>query len=215
MIGRIIGLLRHPRASWRTFWVNRLRQNTVKNGGTLNIRPFTVVDIDDSARIEISGFCDFGFKKYRGSRLETSLWMAPGASFSVGRCEIYHGSDLQIFKDAHLKIGSKVIMNRGTQIICQDEICIGDDCLISRDVVIRDNDGGHRILVDGYKKTSPVRIGSHVWIGQGALILKGAQIGDGAVIGAGAVVTGRVKAGSLVMPDPSRTFAKDIEWARR
>lgn len=181
--------------------------------GRFFVRPYSVIDIDRSAVLEIIGFCDFGFKKYRGSRLETSLWMAQGAEFRVGFSEIYHGTDIQIFKNAVCTIGNHVTMNRGAQIICQENISIGEDCLISRDVVIRDNDGGHSILVDGYKKSAPVKIGNHVWIGQGAMILKGAQIGDGAIIGAGAVVTGRVKAGALVMPDPSRVFAKDIEWA--
>ena len=121
---------------------------------------------------------------------------------------IYHGCDIQLFKGAELEIGAPCVMNNGVEIICMDRISIGSNCLISRGVVIRDNDGGHQVLIDGYKATAPVEIGNHVWIGQGAMILKGSKIGDNAIIGAGAIVQGRVKAGSLVMADPSRTFAK-------
>ncbi|WP_169730558.1 acyltransferase [Xylanibacter oryzae] len=124
---------------------------------------------------------------------------------------IFSGCDIQVFANAHLSIG-KCSMNRNVQILCMNEITIGDGCLISRDVVIRDNDGGHSILSDSYKKTSPVHIGNHVWIGQGAIIMKGVTIGDGAIIGAKSFVATNVKPNSLVMCDPSRTFAKDQEW---
>jgi acetyltransferase-like isoleucine patch superfamily enzyme len=93
-----------------------------------------------------------------------------------------------------------------------DNITIGNDVIIARDVVIRDNDGGHEILAEGYKKTAPVTIGNHVWIGQGAMIMKGVTIGDGAIIGAGAWVAKDVKPKTLVLADPARAVQKDIEW---
>ena len=52
-------------------------------------------------------------------------------------------------------------------------------------------------------------------LARGAMILKGSKIGDNAIIGAGTIVQGRVKAGSLVMADPSRTFAKNINWSHQ
>ena len=221
MIGRLFYLVRDtilsPCAMFRSARVNLLRSNTVrKPGGYIYFRSYSIADVHPSAKIHVEGHSNYGFKKYRGSRLETSPWMDAGAEFHIGGAgrgvSVYHGCDIQIFKNAVLKIEGPSILNRGAQIICQDSISIGQGCLISRDVVIRDNDGGHTVLVDGYKKTAPVTIGNHVWIGQGALILKGSVIGDGAIIGAGAIVAGRVKANSLVMADPSRTFAKDIKW---
>ena len=86
--------------------------------------------------------------------------------------------------------------------------------IFSRDVVIRDNDGGHEIMIEGYKKTAPVIIGNHVWIGQGAMIMKGVTIGDGAIIGAHAVVTKNVDPYSIVVGNPAKTikyrFSEDI-----
>ncbi|MDO4319838.1 MAG: acyltransferase [Bacteroidales bacterium] len=209
--------LLNPCALLRTLRVNMLRRNTVRRpGACLLCTPYSVVDVHRSAVVDLRAHVTLGFKKYRGSRIETSLWMDDGARLTIGsgtgRNAIYHGCDIQIFKSASLEIGSDTVINRNAQIICQDSISIGDGCLISRDVVIRDNDGGHKINVDGYQPAVPVTIGNHVWIGQGAMILKGARIGDGAIIGAGAIVTGRVKANALVMADPSRTFAKDISW---
>lgn len=209
--------LLNPCALLRTLRVNLLRRNTLRRpGARMMCTPYSIVDARPSAVIDLRSLVTFGLKKYRHSRLETSLWMADDsrlvAGSGTGRIVIYHGCDIQIFRSASLEIGSGTVVNRNAQIICQDSITIGDGCLISRDVVIRDNDGGHKINVDGYQTAAPVTIGNHVWIGQGAMILKGARIGDGAIIGAGAIVTGRVKANALVMADPSRTFAKDITW---
>ena len=213
----IKGTYIYPFPLMRTACVNLFRKNSIRSRkDIIFFTSYSIADIHTSSKLFISGKSIFGFKKYKGSRLETSLWMDENSRFDIG-CEhdgiqIYHGCDIQIFRNAKLSIGGGTIMNRAVQIICQDDISIGKGCLISRDVVIRDNDGGHTIVLDGYKKTLPVHIGNHVWIGQGAIILKGTLIGDGAIIGAGAVVSGRVKANSLVMADPSRTFAKDIKW---
>ncbi len=194
--------------------LNFLRKNTQRVQRDNYIVPtlYSVFDLHTTARLNIGGTLIVGLKKYNGSRLETSIWMDKEASMSSDGGSIYHGCDIQIFNKAALHLGKGIIMNRGVQIICQEEITIGDGCLISRDVVIRDNDGGHNILTEGYKKSSPVHIGNHVWIGQGATILKGVTIGEGAIIGAGSIVMTNVKPKAMVMADPARTFAKDIEW---
>ena len=207
----------NPGPLYRTIKYNFLRKNTerVDKKSVFFHTSFSIFDLHKTAKLIIEGSSTLGYKRYKHSALETSLVMGENSTLEIGSkaggCNIYHGCDIQIFKNAKLKIG-KCAINRGAQIICQDSITIGDDCMISRDVVIRDNDGGHKILIDNYKPTAPVIIGNHVWIGQGAIIMKGVKIGDGAIIGAGAFVATNVKANALVMPDPSRTFAKDVNW---
>ncbi len=198
----------------RNIYYNFLRFNTSRYSAKslLMLTAYSIVDIHRTAKLNLHGSVLFGFKKYKGSKLETSLWMDRGSSLDIDSSAIYHGCDIQIFKNAKVSIGKGCGMNRGAQIICQNKVTIGEGCLISRGVVIRDNDGGHEILVDKYKKDAPVHIGNHVWIGQNAIILKGVEIGDGAIIGAGAIVVTNVKPKAMVMPDPSRTFAKDVEW---
>jgi acetyltransferase-like isoleucine patch superfamily enzyme len=95
-----------------------------------------------------------------------------------------------------------------------DSISLGDDVGLARDVVIRDNDGGHKISLPGYKDAKPIKIGNHVRIGQGAIIMKGSNIGDGSIIGAHAVVMGKIKPGSLVMGEPTSTLRRKISWER-
>lgn len=202
----------HPVLLCRNWWLNFCRKNTCQEGkSALLLEPYSVVDAHESAQIHVIGRPVFGYNKYKGSRLETSLWMDENAIFEINNTHIYHGCDIQIFRGGKLSMAANV-MNRGAQIICQEEITIGEGCLISRDVIIRDNEGGHSIKTDGYKNTAPVHIEDNVWIGQGAMIMKGVTIGEGSVIGAGAIVMTNVKPHSLVMPDASRTFMKDIIW---
>jgi len=146
--------------------------------------------------------------------MESRLAVEGNGSLTIesGHVSIYYGSDILVFKGANLTFKGRVVINQRVQIICMDNISIGDDVMIARDVVIRDNDGGHNILTEGYKKTAPVTIGNHVWIGQGAMIMKGVTIGDGAIISAGAWVVTNVKPNALVMGDPARTFQKNVEW---
>jgi acetyltransferase-like isoleucine patch superfamily enzyme len=53
--------------------------------------------------------------------------------------------------------------------------------------------------------TSPVTIGSDVFIGGRSIILKGVQIGQGAVIGAGSIVTKDVPEWNIVAGNPARS----------
>lgn len=206
-----------PKAYIQFLWVNFLRKKTQSNLLSVNLffpARYAVLDIHKSARVSLRGVLLLGYKRIKGSRLETRLAVEKNGSLVVenGFASVYYGSDILVFRDAILTFKGKVTINQNVQIICMNSIRIGEDVMISRDVVIRDNDGGHEILSEGYKKTAPVIIGNHVWIGQGAMIMKGVTIGDGAIISSGAWVTTNVKPNALVMGDPARTIQKNVEW---
>jgi acetyltransferase-like isoleucine patch superfamily enzyme/coenzyme F420-reducing hydrogenase beta subunit len=170
-------------------------------------------DIHKTAKIILDGRCRFGIKKNRKSKLESALLLEKNSELHIGNSvTITAGADIQVFKNAKLHIGNNVMMNRNIQIICMESIAIGNDVGLARDVVIRDNDGGHKISLPGYKDAKPIKIGNHVRIGQGAIVMKGADIGDGAIIGAHAVVMGKINPGSLVMGEPTRTLLKGVSW---
>jgi acetyltransferase-like isoleucine patch superfamily enzyme/coenzyme F420-reducing hydrogenase beta subunit len=206
-----------PKPYLQLLWINFWRKNSNNEARSLKMffpTRYAVLDIHKKASVSVKGSLLFGFKRIKGSRLETRLAIEENGSLAVenGHISIYYGTDILIFKGANLTFKGQTIVNQNAQIICMDSITIGDDVMISRDVVIRDNDGGHEILSEGYKKTAPVIIGNHVWIGQGAMIMKGVTIGDGAIIGAGAWVTANVKPHALVMDDPARAVQKNVEW---
>ena len=172
------------------------------------------IDIHKTAKLSLEGMFKFGFSRNRKNRQESSLLLEKNSELKVGEnVGLYNGVDIQVFQNAKLSIGGGTAINRFSQIICMQEISIGKNCGIARNVIIRDNDGGHKIVFPKESVTaSPIKIGDNVWIGHGAMIMKGVSIGDGAVIGAGAWVVGNVKPNTVVMGDPARTVQKDILW---
>jgi len=206
-----------PKSYYQFFWINFWRKNSICSARSLKLfypTRFSVLDIHKKAIVSIKGSFLFGFKRIKGSKLETRLCIEENGLLASEKdhISIYYGTDILVFKGAKLIFKGLTTVNQNVQIICMDNITIGEDVMISRDVVIRDNDGGHEIIAEGYKKTAPVTIGNHVWIGQGALIMKGVTIGDGAIIGAGAWVSTNVKANALVLGDPARAVQKNVEW---
>ena len=207
----------HPKAYMQLLWINYFRKNTVRDIFKAKLfypSRFSVINIQKQALVTLKGSLFFGYKRINGSRLESRLSIEGKGALEIerGLVTVYYGTDILVFNGGKLSFKGNATINQRVQIICMDEITIGVDVMISRDVVIRDNDGGHEILIDGYKKTAPVIIGNNVWIGQGAMIMKGVTIGDGAVIAAGAWVATDVKPNCLVMGDPARAVQKDINW---
>ena len=84
---------------------------------------------------------------------------------------------------------------------CQEAVTLGDNVILSPNVQIYDHDHDYRaeggVAAMKYK-TSPVVIGSNVWIGANCVILRGTHIGDNCVIGAGCVLRGDIPANSVV-----------------
>ena len=219
---QILHVFRHmtfyPKPLWKYFHIHCLRKNTTCNffkGHFLVPTPHTAIKIHKTARIAIGGPMYFGIPRIKGSKLESRLAVEGSGSLTTeGRVSVSYGADILVFDGAYLTLKDRVSLNQNVQIICMDNITVGNDVMIARDVVIRDNDGGHDILTEGYIKTAPITIGNHVWIGQGAMIMKGVTIGDGAIISAGAWVVKDVKPNTLVMSDPARAVRKEIMWRR-
>ena len=72
---------------------------------------------------------------------------------------------------------------------CFKNIKIGNNVVISEELIIRDSDN-HRVIENGEEKenTKNIVIGDNVWIGLRSIILKGANIGNGCIVAAGSVV---------------------------
>ncbi len=209
----------HPKPYLQCLRLNLLRRNTqcrVRKGWLIYPARHVVLDIHRQAQLFIKGSVLLGYKRIKGSRMETRVAVEGKGALRIekGNSVVFYGAEIHVFDGGVLTFRGDASINQHVQIICMDSITIGDDVMIARDVVIRDNDGGHEVLAAGYQKTAPVVIGNHVWIGQGATIMKGVTIGDGAVIGACAWVVRDVKPKTLVLGDPARAVRKDIEWKR-
>jgi len=110
-------------------------------------------------------------------------------------------------KDAWLRIGDGVQVNRDAVLDMTGGLTLGDGVLISEQAVIYTHDHG----LDPRSRPVPLSkmIERDVWIGMRAVILPSCRIiGAGAVIGAAAVVTGDVPAGAIVAGNPARVIGQ-------
>lgn len=196
---------------WNTF-----RKNTsasVINGNLFNILAYCSLDVAKSAKIKVNGIFSFGTKRNRKSKIETRLLMEDNSQLIIkGRGHITYNGDIQVFKDACLEIGKDCAINMGFQCVCMEKIVLGDDVHIGRDVWIRDNNGGHTVVIKGNKNSAPVIIGNHVWICSNVSITKGVTIGDGAIISANSVVTTNIPAGCMASGNPAKVIAENVIW---
>lgn len=93
---------------------------------------------------------------------------------------------------------------------------IGNDCLISFGIWIRNADPHLVYSTQDMKRVNPTRsifIGDHVWIGQSAMILKGTQIDSGSIVGAMSLVAGkRIASNTSWGGNPAKMIAENIFW---
>ena len=59
---------------------------------------------------------------------------------------------------------------------------------------------------EAHKPSTPIHIGSNVWIGMNTVILAGVTIGDNVAIGAGSIVTKDIPANSIAAGVPCRVL---------
>jgi acetyltransferase-like isoleucine patch superfamily enzyme len=155
------------------------------------------------------------FERFRSSR-------DPGVA--LGDDVVVHGWTVFNVEPAGVvTVGDRTVLV-GAVFMCQEEIAVGREVVISYQVTIADSDFHPRGVEQRRRdavasaprgnpadrpavESRPVSIGDGAWIGIGAIILKGVQVGAGARIGAGAVVARDVPAGATVEGNPARVVS--------
>lgn len=100
------------------------------------------------------------------------------------------------------------LINYNVTILDSSPVTVGAGAFVAPGVVI--SCAGHAIDAaqrgQALSTSSPITIGSNVWIGANATVCPGVTIGDDAVVAAGAVVTKDVPAGTIVAGVPARVM---------
>lgn len=116
-----------------------------------------------------------------------------------------------------IEVGYKTLFTGKIEVACTKgaAITIGQECLFSSDVDIRNGDS-HSIFNENGKrinKAEDIIIGDNVWIGHRVIVLKGAVIACDSVIGAGAVVTRKFTNPNVVIGgNPAKIIKEHVRW---
>ncbi len=149
-----------------------------------------------------------------GISLGSSFRIAEGVRFSctdggtiiIGSSFYASSGCSLVCRGGRLIIGDGVFLGSGVNIVCRDYVQIGSDCLIAEYVVIRDQD--HSLEPPPMRQvnfnTSPILIGSGVWIGAKASVLRGGEIGDGSVVGAHSLIKSPIPSNVLAVGAPAK-----------
>lgn len=96
-------------------------------------------------------------------------------------------------------------------------ISVGDDCMFSNHIILRNSDG-HAVIDENGKllnKADHLKLGNNIWIGYGATILKNVQIGDNTVIGSNSLVCKSFPEGNCALGgNPAAVIKRGISWNR-
>ena len=133
-------------------------------------------------------------------------------------CVVNNTSIILDNEGTEIKIGNKTSIAKA-QIVSLEpyKIEIGEDCMLSYDIEIRNTDS-HKIYDKDTNKRinegKSVNIGNHVWLGMRAVILKGVNIGNNSIVAGGSIVTKDVKANTIVSGSPARQIKENVYWTR-
>ena len=133
-------------------------------------------------------------------------------------CVVNNTSIILDNEGSEIRIGNKTSIAK-VQIVSLEpyKIEIGEDCMLSYDIEIRNTDS-HKIYDkntnERINEGSSINIGNHVWLGMRAIILKGVTIGDNSIVAAGSIVTKDVKANTIVSGNPAKQIKENVYWTR-
>jgi acetyltransferase-like isoleucine patch superfamily enzyme len=94
---------------------------------------------------------------------------------------------------------------------------IGEDCMLSDKIVIRNGDSHSIIDSKSKHRLNPsgnILINNHVWIGSNVTILKNVHIKSNSIIGINSLVTRDIDANTLVAGSPAKKLREGVDWKR-
>lgn len=121
------------------------------------------------------------------------------------------GGSIVIGKDFTME-GGEIAATEG------ETVTIGEDCMFSEDIEIRNGDS-HVILDKATSKRTnyarPITIGNHVWLTAHVRVLKGSIIPDDSIVGNSSVVSGKfTNTNAIYAGNPARLVKTGTTWDR-
>ena len=151
-------------------------------------------------------------------KCERTIWQNNGTVIFNGAANIGSGSRLSVNEEGLLRIGSAFCITGKSTIICNSEITIGNNCLLSWDILIMDTDFHH---IHDYNNEiinpqESIVIGDNVWICCRNMIFKGVRICNDVVIAAGSKITKDITTPNAIIGgiDKQLVIKEKIYWTK-
>lgn len=134
-----------------------------------------------------------------------------------GEVRVANELNIECGNNAAVIIGDKSSFDKTTLCSAYGSIEIGEDCMFSYEVFIRNHDShfifdaetGNRI---NYGRS--IKINDHVWIGQNAILLAGFTIGNDSIVGAGSISSSAFPERVVIAGNPARIIREGVTWRR-
>ncbi len=135
------------------------------------------------------------------------------------------GENVRIFNELFIECGNETVVDIGretsfdkvTIFSTYADVLIGEDCMFSYDVYLRNHDShfifdketGKRI---NYSKNIVIK--NHVWIGQKSILLPGFSIGNDSIIGAGSISSSSFPENVIIAGNSAKIIRRGVVWNR-
>lgn len=122
--------------------------------------------------------------------------------------------------NSYIQVGAKTTIGSAILIIGEGDtgIRIGEDCMLSRDIVMNTSDFHSIISTITNKRINPpksIEVKNHVWIGNNAYISKGAEVGNNCIVASRAYVGGKKFEDHTILGGlPAKQLKDNINWSR-
>ena len=156
------------------------------------------------------GYCGVGTQD---GFFERTVWKVRGTVIIYGN-NIVIGRGSRFVVSGELSLDNNFTITGRSTIICHKKLIIGENVLISWDVLIMDTDF-HRIYDANnsfINDDKAITIGDNVWIGCRSTVLKGSVIPRGSIIAAGSIVAGLLESEESIYTTGGRVLKENISW---
>lgn len=134
-----------------------------------------------------------------------------GRQVSVGKLNIYCGQNVLC------SIGDGTEIEEAKMIITDGKIEMGQDCLLSTSVILRNHDKHHIFDKATGKRLNyagNMKIGNHVWLCHGVTLLGSAAIGDNSIVGTMAVTSSSFPKEVIIAGNPAKVIREQVCWSK-